>query len=392
MVKSFYYLIRNSLVAVIFFTIEFSCAQSNVSYSALQPTKKTYYFNFNDAVKLVQTRFVYKNPALKEYQYNSFRNRNDHRKGSGYYIEFHKNGQVKALSSAMAPDSVFMPVDKKKSFNSQYDAIDVKKKSLRKTNVKYYPRVFTDNLFIKASYNTSSYVIDYKRFILFETVYKYIYDKNKRIKEELKYSIDHDDQNANDTIPLKKARAKDLFSKTVFFYNDKNQVIKQRVYAGPKAKNDRSRTAQYSFGFLYETFTYDTTFFETRYQYDPKGRIIQAALYENEELLCSEDYYYHTTNDYVEKAIYYCISPDFYGNTKKSIRYYNQNGDILKREFVLDYPEQSQDERTFTRFYEYEYDSHNNWIKCTMYLQGSKEAGVTLISERKITYYNETEK
>ena len=37
--------------------------------------------------------------------------------------------------------------------------------------------------------------------------------------------------------------------------------------------------------------------------------------------------------------------------------------------------------------YNYDYDSHNNWIKCRMYLQENKEEP-TIIAERVIEYFD----
>ena len=72
--------------------------------------------------------------------------------------------------------------------------------------------------------------------------------------------------------------------------------------------------------------------------------------------------------------------------------YFNEYGDIIKKEFVPNYLGQYIDVEARTRFYDYEYDSHNNWIKCYIYLEGTKEGGPTLISEKKLVYYDENTK
>ena len=41
------------------------------------------------------------------------------------------------------------------------------------------------------------------------------------------------------------------------------------------------------------------------------------------------------------------------------------------------------------RYYDYDYDKHNNWIRCSMFLEGTHEGEPSIILEREIEYYNE---
>lgn len=387
MSKVFNPYLKNTLTFVIFFAITLFYGQTNSAYSALQPpAKKSYWYNFNGTVKKVQTSYVYVKEDLEDHDYYRFRNNNDHvRRDDRFcnHIEFYINGQLQK------EEEYGFGWTKKITSNYQYVEAGLKKKSLKKSNLKFYPGVFSNNLFLKLDYVSYSFDDTLQFTPVFDNFYKYMYDKKKRIKEELFYTTDQ--VIGNNSIPNKKTNAIYLYSKTMFYYNEKNQVIKQRFYKGLLGKSIGAFDQIY-IGFLNEYITFKDTFLEARYQYDDVGRITQVALFEGEGLFCQEDYYYHPTKDYLQKAIYFSVIADFSGETKKSTRYYNENGDIVKREFLADYPEQILNKRACPRYYEYEYDKYNNWIKCTMYLQGTKEAGVTLISERKIEYYSETKK
>jgi hypothetical protein len=73
------------------------------------------------------------------------------------------------------------------------------------------------------------------------------------------------------------------------------------------------------------------------------------------------------------------------------VKKFNQYGDVVETNYIPDYEGQS-DPKMRPHYYTYEYDKHNNWIKCYMYLEGTKEGEPTMIAERQIEYYHETKK
>jgi hypothetical protein len=373
---------RKGFICLFLSVILFSNAQNNTKDCALYKFKKSYECNLNDKVKVIQTRYSYVKPRLRDYEFNAFRDMDDN-KFSTPYFEFYENGQVKASFLYFRVDTIFRSIDVKKSSLYEYDSDDLKIKSLRRLNYKYRNNVFDYSMLIKPNYYCFNYEADINQYTLTETNYKYTYDKKKRIKEELVYEPLHID----DTIPLKKTRDKDLFIRTVFIYNEKDQVVRQKILPGPIALNEENYVSEISYSFLNESITLKIPDLEVRYQYDQSGRIIQVALYSEEDLLCKEDYYYHQTKDYVEKAVHLRFTEDYFAEVKKSIRYFNENGDIIKSEFIPDYNNQRLNKFASTKYYNYEYDNHNNWIKCNMFLEGTKEGEPTLVAERKIEYF-----
>jgi len=119
-------------------------------------------------------------------------------------------------------------------------------------------------------------------------------------------------------------------------------------------------------------------------------------------------YEYHPTENYLISKEIVLDSIYFYkyhdgGSTEytdiHSKIHYNEHGDIIKREFLSERsqiinarkdPYEEWWRNPFApRFYEYEYDKHNNWIKCTAYLRGVKTPKPSLVIEREITYYED---
>lgn len=105
------------------------------------------------------------------------------------------------------------------------------------------------------------------------------------------------------------------------------------------------------------------------------------------EVVAKQEYSYHPTKDYLEKVKCYVTGPGEVSNpTKRFVMTYNEQGDLIEKAFTPNYPQQILTEKI--RYYSYEYDSHKNWIKCNMYLEGTKEEEPSLAAERKIEYYN----
>lgn len=349
-------------------------------------SRKYSQLNLNGPVKVIKSTFTYRKENVNHW--HAYKSYNDLPKGGNF--EFYENGLIKISSRySYKADSlnIFRPINEKKASNYEYNDEDIKKLSSLNTNLKYYQNVYTDLLYYEPSYDAYSYPSDGDlEKELFEYINIYSHDNKGRVKEKRYYSIWHMD----DFIPYKKAKEEDLFYTITFHYNEKEQVIKQKIFSGNKDIGDNYKQIY----LLFEHIALDNNGgkIEVHYKYDEQERITQVSLYdfnEKEPLIGRSDYTYHPTKDYVEKVenfYEYGLSIlDF--PTKRWISNYNEQGDIIKREFVMDSPDQSTF-NTATRFYDYEYDQYNNWIKCYLYLEGKKVKGdPTLIAERKIEYY-----
>lgn len=177
----------------------------------------------------------------------------------------------------------------------------------------------------------------------------------------------------------KKRSEKDLFTRKIFTYNAKGQVVNQKIIPGSFGIDMSYTDLGTECGFCEDL--------QLKYAYDQFGRITQVAMYGCGEIVAQEDYVYHPTKDYVEKVKCYVTGPGSIENANEKFeKTYNEQGDIVKKEFIPGlgglglYGE--------TRYYTYEYDSHNNWIKCNMFLEGNQDGEPTLVAERKIEYYN----
>lgn len=118
-----------------------------------------------------------------------------------------------------------------------------------------------------------------------------------------------------------------------------------------------------------------------RYYYNDKNQLIKTSLDDTKEIFVAETYTYDPENSAVKKR----------NRTNRLLSYlpsdnveytYNENRDLLETKFVTE----DEINQPLVRYYEYEYDSNKNWIKCRMYLEGNKNEA-TAIAERKIEYF-----
>ena len=221
-------------------------------------------------------------------------------------------------------------------------------------------------------------------------LYIYSYDTKGRVIEMKEYNPSH----SEDFVPQKETRKDELFLTVHYKYNDKSQVIQQTFIGGV---GNVGKYGYYNFPLLYEAvYLEKEQSTQVYYTYDKKGRIKEIYTYDNntdpkKPLYMKAVYYYHPTKDYVEKSEnFYEVDSginDF--PTKQWVSYFNEQGDIIKREFILNKFKNATID-TVTRYYEYEYDQYNNWIKCYLYLEGTKVVDdPSLIAERKIEYYKD---
>lgn len=369
-----------------------SCAQTKLQQTNTMPhillSKKNTETHFNGPIKSVKIAFTYKKQVLNPYQ--DYIIDNDLKGGN---FEFYENGLIKTSSMynfKMDTLNIFRPFNIRKELNYEYNEEEVKKSFEITPNIKYYRNVFSELL----NYTPTHYVYNDNTSNglekeLIEHIYIYIYDDKGRIKEQKYYVPSH----LYDFMPYNVAKEEDLYYTITYHYNDKNQVIKQEIFPGYNEMSD------YYPLYIYVLFR-DMIIpennggkLEVHYQYDKQDRITQISLYDfNQDgtwLASQSNYTYHSTKDFVEKSENYFEYNETAWTypTKRWVSHFNEQGDIIKREFTKDHPEQSTSDTT-TRFYEYEYDQYNNWIKCYLYLEGQKVKGdPTLIAERKIEYY-----
>ncbi len=356
-------------------------AQKEQKYSCLFSHKCSSYsgLNLQDSVKSVNMRLTNLKEILSKEEGANIILFNGVRHNS--YIEFDKYGRLQAQIPSIPGENFFAQIDYSRADKYVYDDKDWDKKSKYKTVLKQHRPVYNHNLLLKLNQievPDENEVLEEEGKIwqdYVEYVYNYIYDKSDRIIEEKEYNVA---RLGKETLH-KKYKKEDLFTRKLFTYNDKGQVVNQKIIAGLHGK-DRS----------YIDMGTDCGFCEDlqlQYAYDPLGRINQVTMFGCGKIVAQEDYIYHPTQDYVATVKYYVTGPGEISNpTKRFIKTFNDYGDLIKEEFLLDDPEQELPVKEY--YYSYEYDSHNNWIKCNIYMEGTQEGIPSLVAERKIEYYN----
>ncbi|SRX55246.1 hypothetical protein [Aequorivita sp. CIP111184] len=211
---------------------------------------------------------------------------------------------------------------------------------------------------------------------LFET-FKYEIDKNKILEESYFLST-------NLISEMDESQAKQhLHKRTVNEYNLERQITTQRVFFDENIfrsipifhiKTDISNKAKVIY----------------KYKYDTEQRITEVELLVNESKIWQENYFYKNNEKRPYKLDRYIQSEGTSGwfLTDNATEWYNEFGDITK---AVDIDDSANAIRT--RFYDYRYDKHNNWIECSMYLEGSAEKTEkpTIVAHRTITYYSKSE-
>jgi len=373
------------------FIVSFSIAvnaQNDKKYSGLWSEKNSASTrkNLKDSVKTIYFKIKPKQGLTKK-QIGHFIIYNDIR--DYIYLDIDKQSRIKSeyWDSGMQQTEYLTTYDSQKPWVTNdyvYDEKDWSQKSRCKTALKPYYPVRNNNLLVKLNRTTipnddnvfdeadGKIWKDYR-----EDIYIYIYDKQGRITEEREFYV----HRSGKATLNKNRNEKDLITRKIFTYNTKGQIVNQKIIPGLKGERIGSYTdLGTECGFCDDL--------QLKYAYDQQGRITQVIMYGCEEIVAQEDYVYHPTKDYVEKVKCYVTGPGSIANANKKFeKTYNEQGDIVKKEFIPSlggrlglYGE--------TRYYTYEYDSHNNWIKCNMFLEGTQVGEPTLVAERKIEYYN----
>jgi hypothetical protein len=371
---------KSLFFVIVFFSITIN-AQNDQKYSGLWSEKLGIYSgkNLKDSVKTVYFKMCKLKQTLSDSDkdrvilYNDIRN--------FIYLNIDKYGRIKTElgDGGFVRDTFLTNINYKRTDDYIFDDKDRAEKKKYKTVLKQYYPVQNYSLLLKL--NRTEVEKEITKIggkiwqELTKNIYVYIYDEKGRIKEEQEYWLHRFAETIKDTTHKKE----DLFSRKLFTYNTKGQVINQKIMAGLQAKEIAYSGLGTECGFCEDL--------QLQYGYDQLGRITQVTMYGCEEIVAKEEYSYHPTKDYVEKVKCYVTGPGEMSNpTKRFVKTYNEQGDIIEKEFMPNSPQQKLTEKI--RYYSYEYDSHNNWIKCNMYLEGKKEGEPSLVAERKIEYYN----
>lgn len=365
-----------SLLATVLFSINIY-AQSEKKNSWLETFSKVY--NLKDSIKTVYCRFSKPKQTLSESERANVIISNGI--SVSPYIEVDKHNRLKAEITSIPGNNYFTQIDYSRADKYLYDDKDWDKKKEHTTTLKWYYPVMNQNLLVKLNQievPSKDEVLEEDGKIwpdFDEDVYMYIYDKQGRIIEEKEYKVV---RLGKETL-YKKYKKEDLLTRKLFTYNDKEQVVNQKIISGPYAE-----------GLSYTDMGTECPFCEDlqlQYEYDQLGRITQVTMYGCGKIVAKQEYIYNPTKDYVETVKYYVTGPGEISNpTKNYVKTFNEQGDMIKKEFIPNYPKQHIKVKEY--YYSYEYDSHNNWIKCNIYMEGTKDGEPSLVAERKIEYYN----
>ena len=112
------------------------------------------------------------------------------------------------------------------------------------------------------------------------------------------------------------------------------------------------------------------------YHYDDENRLTEVAVLDkNLNNYTDEKYSYDAKEHYLSKVLHTKYKDFVFEYT------YNPHGDIVKAVTV---PE-SQYRKN--QRYIYEYDTHNNWTRCSIYFDGDGTTAPNFVIERIIEYY-----
>ena len=383
------YNFKISVLLIIFMFSSVLYSQKNmINDDIISSNSKSYnWFNLKNKVKSVKTRYVSIKDSLPKTIKNIVTISNDARNNN--YLEFYENGLLK-IQYGNIPLFEFDEIDSMKLEIIKYDKEDILKKS------KYKPILNQVNTFlpIQLFFDTYRYSYEFGPIIygvehlgMVQTNYIYKTDKNNQITESSEYWPYNENR---DTVRIKEIREKDLVWRLKYFYDKKGHIISQKIISGDKALGKDTSLNDISAMVLpYNALGTESVILpdlQLKYKYDNKGRVLQAVFWGNNRIIASEDYEYHPTKEYIQKIKYFVTGAGEIANpTNRYVKTFNENGDIIEKEFILNFPEQKIS--PMKRFYYYEYDSCNNWIKCNMYFEDTKEGEPTLVAERKIEYY-----
>jgi len=341
------------LLLMLFLSLSIKAQDKQEEHSALLLGKSNRYYGYNLKGSVKSIRFTYNSVRNDISKYDSLNRiilKNDIKQNK--FVEFNKQGLI-------------IKSDYNKKITYENEDVDKKSQHILKRKQKYpaYDYVFLLKP-DRAIYNEED--ISYEK-------YEYEFDSIGRIKSEKKYYNFSEYDNIN-----KGFTDENLLSIINFFYDSHNNVLYQKIIPGKWAK-----------GMSYNVFGTETPFCkDTRidYSYDEKDRLIKVILFSCNTIIFEEDYTY-AFDGYISEVYSHFSGLSGYPSTRMKA-YYNKNGDIIHMHFITIDNEIWLGDEAANRYYEYEYDSYGNWIKCRLYLEGKKEGEPSTIAVRKIEYYD----
>ncbi|KRD09159.1 hypothetical protein ASE21_15050 [Flavobacterium sp. Root901] len=342
-------------ILLLFLSLSLSCFSQLKTNNQNEINKDLYRLNLNDSVKsVVYDRTFYKED-LTAYEIDDITDIVILRQNSYESYEFNKYGLI---SRHFSDSLVYDPKDLQNNFKYELD-----KKVYRVPDWTGMANLNMQNV-NKTTFKRSNCFKNLDS----DFAYKYNFDKNGKITAEKEYFVNKDV--SNNIIETQ------LYQTKKYVYDVKGNLIQQRLINEGEYKENNYYTEK------------DGAHEKWIYEYDVKNRLIKVTeMYavepqEVQEPPIVQKYKYHPTENYVtEVEIFYEDGFGSYGKYKKAKFYYNKNADIIACEYLNDnLPKQEK------VFYEYEYDSHNNWIKCKLRRNSMQDEVIKTI-KRKISYY-----
>lgn len=357
--------ILNHLILLVFINNLYACSVNDTLYR-YKPYlyKDTYYLHLHGNVKSIR------NGTLQDFSSNSL----DKYYGTaveelfiysnGGYFEFDRNG---LKSRSVSIDSLTDVVEKSGGYVDFYhiDSVDLMIKS----------KLFGKNqrlpFYVQNPYAVR---VNFKRDILNNfDIFKYQIGDNDKILQEKFFWADNPDSIVDF----------DQMTRVENIYNEKGQIVEQELYF-KEFWNERDISGEFEeFHELYFVVSYSKL--SKKYTYDERGYLNTYSLYNFDELQYQETYHYNNQGQ-LEWLHRYVISERTrfkLFDTDHTDIYFNENEDIEK---AVSYSNQT-GEVIDTRYYQYEYDSNNNWTTAYIYRNELSPEGLVFKSQRIITYY-----
>ena len=342
------------------------------TYDNILIPKNSSYWNFNlqDSVQSVRWFYVSFREGLSEKEKNNMMYYNNLR-AIYQYGEFDRHGTLKKLINNVNPFDG--PLEFSKANRYTYDENDRLKKSKCKVKWQSSFPILDYNQLLKINYVLDSSVFD----IIIKFSYEYKYNIDGKITEELEYQSDSTVIN-----PTKK----DLYTRKVFYYDSQGNLVEQKIYAGEGAEGMPYTNLGTELGFCSDL--------HILYEYDIQQRMTKITMEGCKSVGAVYEYVYDEKKGYVSSVKSYIpgLSSE---PVPRKVLHYNEYGDIIELNYIV--PAKPYDTRSASarirqpanRYYEYDYDSHHNWIRCRLYLEGKKEGEPSAIAERRIIYYTD---
>ena len=345
-------------------------AQKEQSALLIDKQSRDHNLNLKDSVNSVRFFYTYFKEDLPEYEQSHLYLKNDVR--TTFYYEFSKYGHVTGYLLFLK-DSINQPIERKKLNRSKYtyDDLEMKQHVLLRNQVypSYRDYVRLDKVQLA---QTQYYQNQYNSFI-------YTIKDSKIIQEDEYIYFTAYGDTLNQNMP------KELIQQKKYFYDTIGNLIRLEFYPGNK---DEPGTLG-----IMDTETSYCEATRMDYSYDTQNRLTKVMLTSCGHVVESEEYAYHSKKGYITTVKRYIVNPTYSKYpVNNMVATYNEHGDITEMHFILEGDNNPTRTRigldAVHRYYEYEYDKHNNWIKCKLYLLGTKDQP-TAIAERRIEYYNQ---